>query len=121
MTTSNLRQLAMDATTLSHLMSGREKISTDELIKKYPDGFTLVACDWCPDENGEAYPVFHIEEEPTKFYSGGIVLSKVVTAWEESLGDLEAVNAILSSEGVQVKLETGKTKRNQNITKVIIL
>ena len=36
---------ALSATTVSKIMEGRTKISTDELITKYPEGVTILGFD----------------------------------------------------------------------------
>ena len=43
---ADFRNMAKRQTTLSEVMTDRDKISTDELIKKYPDGVTIVAFDY---------------------------------------------------------------------------
>lgn len=119
----NFRDLARKATTLSELMANREKIQTGEVIKNFPDGITLNAVDLIHTSD-TTYPVFTFLEDPSRFYCGGIVLSKIVDKWvEEYNGDLGMLNHDLSeSGGVKVKLTETKTRDGKNnITEVEVI
>lgn len=119
----NLRDLARKATTLSELMENREKISTNEVIKNFPDGITLNAIDVIKTSDVE-YPVFTFSEDSNRFYCGGIVLSKIVDAWlEEYNRDLGMLNHDLAETGgVKVKLTESKTRDGKNnITQVEVI
>ena len=119
----NFRDLARKATTLSELMENREKIQTSEVIKNFPDGITIAAVDVIKSSDVK-YPVFTFLEDPTKFYCGGIVLSKIVDTWvTEYNGDLGMLNHDLAeSGGVKVKLTETKTRDGKNnITQVEVL
>ena len=43
---ADFRNMAKRQTTLSEVMTDRDKISTDDLIAKYPDAVTSVALDY---------------------------------------------------------------------------
>lgn len=118
----NFKQSAQESTALSELMTDRDKLSTEELVVKYPDGVTLTAFDVI-DSNKGTYPVFHIKENNKVFYCGGIVLRKIVEGWLKGFdGDIDMANAELAKMGgVKVKLEMSKTKDNNNLTKVTVL
>ena len=119
----NFRDLARKATTLSELMENREKIQTGEVIKNFPDGITLNAVDVIKTSDAK-YPVFTFVEDSTKFYCGGIVLSKIVDEWvKEHNGDLGMLNHDLAeSGGVKVKLTETKTRDGKNnITEVEVI
>mgnify|MGYP004653718187 CR=1 FL=1 len=122
MAKTNFREIAKKATELSELMNGREKIETGELIKKFPDGVTITAVDMI--ETAEAtYPVILFKEDDSIFYTGGIVLKKIVDQWLMAFnGDSEKCSEeLIKDGGVMVKLEETKTKKNQNVTKVTVL
>lgn len=122
MAKTNFREIAKKATELSELMNGREKIETGELIKKFPDGVTIMAVDMI--ETAEAtYPVILIKEDDKVFYTGGIVLKKIVDQWLDMFDrDAEKCSEELAKDGgVMVMLEETKTKKNQNVTKVTVL
>lgn len=119
---NKLRELARETTSLSPIMDGREKASTDEIIKGASKGkITIREIDMVSTGKSE-YPVMLYEEEPEKFYCGGIVLKKIVQSWIDYCGSIEKVNEMLAKEGVAVKLEEARTKDGvNNITKVTIL
>ena len=119
----NFRDLAKKATTLSELMENREKISTNEVIKNFPDGITLNAVDVINTTDAK-YPVFTFAEDSKRFYCGGIVLTKIVYTWlEEYNGDLGLLNHDLAEVGgVKVKLAERKTRDGKNnITEVEVV
>ena len=111
----NLREITRKATTLSELMENREKIQTGEVINNFPDGITLNAVDIIKTSDA-TYPVFTFLEDSTKFYCGGIVLSKIVDTWvKEYNGDLVILNHDLAEcGGVKVKLTETKTRHGKN-------
>lgn len=119
----NFKETARNTTLLSPLMVGREKISTDDIIKKYPDGFTVLEFDIVPDGKGKTYPVFTIAEDDELYYCGGIVLNKIAEEWIDGFnGDVEsASNELKASGGVKFKLEGTKTKAGNNLTNVTIV
>ena len=122
-TMKNFRDLARKATTLSELMENREKIQTGEVIKSFPDGITLNAVDVIKTSDTE-YPVFTFLEDSSKFYCGGIVLSKIVDTWlDEYNGDLGLLNHdLVETGGVKVKLTETKTRDGKNnITQVEVV
>lgn len=122
MAKTNFREIAKKATELSELMNGREKIETGELIRKYADGVTIMSVDMI--ETADAtYPVILIKEDDTVFYTGGIVLKKIIDQWLDMFDrDAEKCSEELTKYGgVMVKLEETKTKKNQNVTKVTVL
>lgn len=119
----NFKQAAIGATTLSALMDGRNKISTDDIIRKFPDGFTIDGFDIVTQNDGTQYPVFTIAEDGSIFYCGGIVLLKVAKQWATDYHDdiCTASNALSEFGGVKVKLTESKTKNNNSITNVTIV
>lgn len=118
---NKLKMIAEEATTLSLLMSGKEKLSTEEIIANYGGEITITECDMVNDGKN-AYPVFTIKENEKAFYCGGIVLRRIVEAWIGYCGDIDKVNEMLAKDPVAVRLEEGKTKDNKNsLTRVTIL
>lgn len=121
---TSLRELAQQSTTLCALMEGRNKIDTADIMKKYPDGFTVTEVAFAPtgDEEGREYPVVTIAEDDTVFYCGGQVLNNMFANLCDKLGGLEDVNAALAAEeGLKMRLEKAKSKNKREFTKVIIL
>lgn len=126
----DFKKIALDATTMSELMNGRDKMDTEELIKKYPDGVTIDFIDNVnmSQEDGESENVwiFVTEEQPDKFTFGGFVLAKIFNnILAEFEGDydvmIEEYNSSLKEDKLRVKLERAKTKTKREITKVTIL
>lgn len=126
----DFKKIALDATTMSELMNGRDKMDTEELIKKYPDGVTIDFIDNVnmSQEDGEPENVwiFVTEEQPDKFTFGGFVLAKIFNnILAEFEGDydemIEKYNSALKEDKLRVKLERAKTKTKREITKVTVL
>lgn len=126
----DFKKIALDATTISELMNGRDKMDTEELIKKYPDGVTIDFIDNVnmSQEDGEAENVwvFVTEEQPGKFTFAGFVLAKIFNnILVEFEGDyaemIETYNSALKEDKLRVKLERAKTKSKREITKVTVL
>lgn len=112
---------ARKATTLSPLMENREKMPTEEIINKYPDGITVTCFDIIgTGEN--AYPVFIFEEEPDKFAFGGYVFKQIVDAWvnqfEGAIDD--CANSLKASGGVKMIFKTSTTKNKRTVTTIEI-
>lgn len=114
--------IAKKTTSLSPLMNGREKISVDEIIAKYPDGITLIAFDVITT-GIDTFPVFIFAEDDTKFSFGGTVLHNIIEAWlVDSDGDIELTsNELRAAGGVKMKFEKSRTKTGNNVTLVEIL
>ena len=126
----DFKKIALDATTISELMNGRDKMDTEELIKKYPDGVTIDFIDNVnmSQEDGEAEKVwvFVTEEQLDKFTFAGFVLAKIFNnILVEFEGDyaemIETYNSALKEDKLRVKLERAKTKSKREITKVTVL
>lgn len=125
----DFKKIALDATTMSEIMNGRDKMDTEELIKKYPDGITIDFIDNVnmQQEDGEENVwIFVTEEQPNKFTFAGFVLAKIFNnILAEFEGDyaemIETYNSALKEDKLRVKLERAKTKTKREITKVTVL
>lgn len=125
----DFKKIALDATTMSELMNGRDKMDTEELIKKYPNGVTIDFIDNVnmQQEDGEENVwIFVTEEQPNKFTFAGFVLAKIFNnILDEFGGDyaemIETYNSALKEDKLRVKLERAKTKSKREITKVMVL
>lgn len=117
----SFKSKAVAATSISKIMEGRTKISTDELITKYPDGVTIIGFDWMKGEDGK-YPVCIFGENVNECFFGGAALTTICDAWMEGYEDPESCSAALSSEGgVKVRFSKGKTKSNRTFTRCEII
>lgn len=125
----DFKKIALDATTMSEIMNGRDKMDTEELIKKYPEGITIDFIDNVnmQQEDGEGNVwIFVTEEQPNKFTFAGFVLAKIFNnILAEFEGDyaemIETYNSALKEDKLRVKLERAKTKSKREITKVTVL
>lgn len=125
----DFKKIALDATTISEIMTGRDKMDTEELIKKYPEGVTIVFIDNVnmQQEDGEENVwIFITEEQPNKFTFAGFVLAKIFNnILAEFEGDyaemIKTYNSALKEDKLRVKLERAKTKSKREITKVTVL
>lgn len=125
----DFKKVALDATTMSELMNGRDKMDTEELIKNYPEGVTIDFIDNVnmQQEDGEENVwIFVTEEQPNKFTFAGFVLAKIFNnILAEFEGDyaemIETYNSALKEDKLRVKLERAKTKSKREITKVTVL
>lgn len=125
----DFKKIALDATTMSELMNERDKMDTEELIKKYPNGVTIDFIDNVnmQQEDGEENVwIFVTEEQPDKFTFAGFVLTKIFNnILDEFEGDyaemIGTYNSALKEDKLRVKLERAKTKSKREITKVTVL
>lgn len=125
----DFKKIALDATTMSEIMNGRDKMDTEEIIKKYPEGVTIDFIDNVnmQQEDGEENVwIFVTEEQPNKFTFAGFVLAKIFNnILDEFEGDyaemIETYNSALKEDKLRVKLERAKTKAKREITKVTVL
>lgn len=121
---ADFRSLAKRQTTLSEVMTDRNKISTDEVIEKYPDGITIIAFDYIQSKKSKGkYPVFNFIEDPTVFCNGGTVLDRIFTDFVNAMdGDVDAAsNELRRQGGLQVKLSKGETKNGDDLTLVEVI
>ncbi len=119
METRSLRNVAQEVLTLSPLMTGREKVSTKEIVGQV---LTIVAFDFVNATDGKQYPILNFAELPDKFYSGGTLLNKICSAWVEEMGSIEAANEELEGiMGVQVRISETRTRTGNNLVSVEVL
>lgn len=118
----DFRKAALDSTLLSTLQNDREKISTHDLIQQFPDGITVNAFDFATIDD-KSFAVVTFNEDNTKYYNGGTVLSKMCVAWAAGFaGDPEAASTALSKAGgVKLKFAEAKTKNGNNVTTITVV
>lgn len=121
---ADFRGMAKRQTTLSEVMNDREKITTQEVIERYPDGITIVAFDYIQSKKSKGkYPVFNFSEDMTVFCNGGTVLDRIFTDFVNAMdGDVAAAsNELRRQGGLQVKLSNGKTKAGDDLVMVEVI
>ena len=108
----DFKKIALEATIMSELMNGRDKMDTEELIKKYPNGVIIDVIDNVnmQQEDGEENVwIFVTEEQPDKFTFAGFVLAKIFNGILRNFeGDysemIETYNSALKKDKLRVKL-----------------
>ena len=118
----NFRDVAEKSTLLSVLQKDRTKISTEELVKKFPDGITVNQFDIATIDN-KAFAVVTFAEDNNYYYNGGTILTKMCIAWAQGFGgDTESASvALLKSGGVKLKFTETKTKSGNNVTTITVV
>lgn len=113
----DFKSKAKAATASCTLMENRTKISTEELITKYPDGVTITGFDFLTGDNGK-YPVCIFKENDNECFFGGSALTDICNSWAEGYESIEQCSADLAAfGGVKIKFEKSKTKSNRNFIK----
>lgn len=121
---ANFREIAAKTLSLSDLMAGREKMTTEDLIGQT---VTCVEFDFAtitdPKQGEKTFPVLIFAEYPDHYYTGGTLLNKMCQAWAaEYDGDISAASAALSDEGgVKIRFAAGKTKSGNNLTNITVM
>lgn len=120
-TKSTFRAIAEQVVAGSPVSAGRTKISTADLIARFPDGVHLCAVDLFNGDNGQ-YAVFNITEDDAVYYPAGSILTSMVETYlAQNGGDLSALNDELKTNPLGVSLEMGKNKKGQQLVKVEIV
>lgn len=107
---SRFTEKAKQATEFSFLCGGRNKVSTEDMIKNYPKGFTIVGADKVKKDSDEFY-VMTIAEDDTIFFFSGSVLTNIADEWlKDFAGDCKDLTDALHAEGgCKVKLHYEKS------------
>lgn len=120
-------EAAKKATTLAQIMAGREKLSTEDIIKKHPNGVHLTEIEYISyTQDGQDTEMwcFVTSEEPRKFSFGGIVINNMFNniLAEVYEGDItEMCKDFKEQGGISIKLSNGKTAKGRQVTKVEVL
>ena len=115
---NELEQLFLEVNAMSELMSDREKIATEDIISRYPDGITITQFDRVT-VNEDTFYVFIFAEDESVFAFSGFVIAKFFDALVAKYGDINNANDTLyDNGGIKVIFESSRTKKNQPITTV---
>lgn len=132
----NFRKVAQNSTSISPIMAGREKISTEDIVGKT---LTVSAFDVAEIKNyvnrntGEVsdieYGVYVFAEIPNKYYQAGTVGTRIINDWltlydgesEDVHDQCAELSAEISAEKIQLKFTRAVTSRGQNIVKIDVL
>lgn len=121
----NFRDKAIKSTTLAQIMDGRDKIDTEDIIKNFPEGFTIDEIEYVTMQKGEdidQFWAYHIKG--TDYFAfGGYILNKIfndyLVGYEGTYDEL--YREFKESGGIRVKLTEGKTKDGKSVTLVKVL
>ena len=117
----SIREIAEQIVAGSPVSAGRTKISTEDVIARFPNGIHLTGVDMFKGEKDD-YAVFNFREDDTRYYAGGTILTNMVNAFlNQNGGDLTALNEELAATPLGVKLSMAKNKRGQSLTLVEIV
>lgn len=120
----DFRDLAKRQTTLSDIMVDRNKITTEEIIEKYPNGITITAFDYVMSKKTrKEYPIYTFMEDPKVFANGGTILDRIFSEFVKYCdGDVQQASSELRRQGgLKVKLYKGVTKAGDELTCVDVL
>lgn len=118
----DLKKLAKSQLTFCELMTERDKIDTEDIIKYYPNGITVREFEHnIQTENGITV-IYTFDEEPKKFAFGGKVLQSLIDGLiEDYEGDISELKKDMKEQGLKIKLMSSKTKKGLNVTTVEIV
>lgn len=118
----SFKTIAKELTTLSPLMTNRDKIETSDIRKFHANGIHICAVDQMQDADSKRFYVYNFKENEEVFAFSGEVLNKVIDGWVKACeGDIEQVNKILAEEPVGVILGDGVNKNKQHYTTVQVI
>ena len=106
----SLKERAKEFSVQLPFMEGREKGDTKELIATVN---TIREYGFLPNEKGEVYACFIVDERPDKFYFGGMVLTDQLTKLED-----EGYHEEIVKEGLPVLMTEKKSKNKMTYTNV---
>ena len=126
MSSFNPYQIAEKVLTISPVIVGKNKLTTEEVLAAYPDGVHINAVDFLKSTKPDApdYAVLNIAEDSSVWFSGGERLSTLFSAYlanDEIGGDLAVLNAYLAEHPIHVLLSKGRTKKGNPITLVEVV
>ena len=102
----------------SRVINGRDKLSVDEVINKYPEGVAIDEFEILTSgSDGKEYVVLHIKDT-NNYFNGGSLALKVVKGWAEDFdGDVDTASEELKKDGGCVfKIYKTTTKKGNPIT-----
>lgn len=90
---------------LFDLLEGKEKISVQEIITDFPEGIHITGCTTMKNKKGEKISAWTFAEAPTKFFFGGVILTKLAEDWiADNGGTAKACSEGLAKEMPGMKL-----------------
>ena len=95
-----------------NITEGKENIKTEELIKKFPEGVTVIGFTTLLNKKKEKISAFIFKENPGVFFFGGKILTELAEKWSADFNGnfVDANNALLAEGGVKLKLTRKESK-----------
>lgn len=118
-TMSKYKDLARHVSGESELTRGKTKITTKDIIERYPEGFSICAVDLF-GKGSDAYAVLNIVEDKSIYLFGGKALTELVTVMLDN-SDPNVLNNELADDPLRLKLTTKKTKAGRDFTCFTVL
>lgn len=123
----NFKKVAQNETVLARIMEGRVKLSTEDLIIKYPDGFIIDEIERVilpkGDNKFDIFWAFHIKDTDN-FAFAGAILNKIFEKYLQIMeGNYDALyTEFAQSGGIKVRLKSEFTKSSKKpITTVEVI
>lgn len=107
----SLKDRAKEFDTLLPFMEGRDKGDTKELLGTVN---TIRDFGFLPNDKGEFYAAFIVDERPKKFYFGGTVMTDRLTQLDQ-----DGYHEDVVAEGLPVLMTEKKSKNNRTFTNVV--
>lgn len=112
----------------SPILEGREKLTVEEIISRYPDGVTVTGADLLTGKHG-TYAAATFAEEDGFYFNGGKSFTDIVKEWAKpytpegsTVPDCVIMSVDLAEAGgVKMRFEKTKTQSGNNFTKVEVV
>lgn len=118
----SLREKAKQVKNGNPIMTGREKISLDEIMAKFPNGVTLRECAIMHDTaKNSDYAVCVVDECKECFFFGGVAVLGLIENLMEDYDLEEAFHEELKAEGLPLLFSKKRSKNGRIYTSVTIL
>lgn len=86
------------------LFKDRQRHKLEDMLKMYPNGFTVIEFRKLTGPNGPFW-LFGYKEDPTSCFGGSSVLDKIAEAWTEGGDVVAASDELKAAGGVKMKLK----------------
>lgn len=105
------------------VMDGKQKVSINDIIARYPEGVTLRHMQIIEDhKRNTVYGVCVCDEEPTAFFFGGVgIVGLIESLLKEYNNDEVTFAEDLAKEGLKVKFSQKRSQFGNTYTAVEVL
>ena len=115
----NLKKILSSAISFSELEAGRTVVQTEDMIKYYPEGFTIIAAERVEMEkpkkgDGVFYDIIIKEDDRIVYRTPSLLTKALDKLMKECDDDIIAFNTALA-QGAKTKLRMDKTDEGNNL------